>query len=238
MNTYTDTELVDKFLEETLTPEELAAFTHRIKTDSAFVQLLKDEMDINATLSTARTFQIHQPKVITLGRKMVYLAAASLGLFMVFVLLFILNRPKSTVQLFADNFIPYELTINDLRNEAQPQEQALNQQIVEAYAEQEYEKAIPNLQRAIEQKPQDHRLHLYLGNCHLALGQSKEAIEVFEGIINNLQYNTLFTVRARWYLALAYLRMDDVNKASKQLKMVVTNGGFKKEEAEALLDEL
>lgn len=74
----------------------------------------------------------------------------------------------------------------------------------------------------------------YLAMSHLILKETNQAIEYLEELsIQKTQYQP----QVNWYLALAYLRKNDNNKAISCFKMIEKDA-FKSAEAQKLLNEL
>ena len=75
----------------------------------------------------------------------------------------------------------------------------------------------------------------YMANSHLELGNAEAAIELlneFSGTEDKL------ADRAGWYLAMAYLQMDDKEQAKAELTKVVEDKAYNANKAEELLAEL
>ena len=77
---------------------------------------------------------------------------------------------------------------------------------------------------------------MYIGVSQLELNQNTSAIDTFTKL---LQSNTLDAPKAHWYLALCYLKNQDLEKAKNQLKLLIENPtNFKNNEARDLLGKL
>lgn len=61
---------------------------------------------------------------------------------------------------------------------------------------------------------------IYTGIAQLELNQYKAALHSFEQL---LQSNTLDAPKAQWYLALTYLKMDNLSKTKEALKIISKN---------------
>jgi len=82
------------------------------------------------------------------------------------------------------------------------------------YAQKEYAKAIPLLNDSFKET-RDSMLLFYLGVSHLAIGQDRDAEDIFE----KLQYAKSVPEEAtQWYLALSYTASKQYDKAIAILK--------------------
>ena len=73
------------------------------------------------------------------------------------------------------------------------------------------------------------------------MNKSKEAIEILLPIATEIEKGDYdLSQKANWYLALAYLNTDEIEKAKSQLYMISQDDAFtfKKEEAAEILKKL
>ena len=102
-----------------------------------------------------------------------------------------------------------------------------------AYDHGRYQEAIPAFENSLKEY-NDPIIDLCLGNAYLSIGQPEKAEKVFQGILND--HKDLVT-QAKWYLALAYLKqnkMDRVHATLWEIRQSSTYG----EKAQKLLNEL
>jgi len=77
---------------------------------------------------------------------------------------------------------------------------------------------------------------LYIGVTQLELHKNEKAIESFETLLHS---NTLDASKADWYLALTYLKLEEIGQAKKHLEQLVkTPNGYKNAVAIELLRAL
>lgn len=79
--------------------------------------------------------------------------------------------------------------------------------------------------------------YLYLGNCYLQTKNPDKAIEVFKAVSSKSD-DTILKQSAQWYLALAYLKKEDLQQTRNTLKEIIQKQGIYTEHAEKLLREL
>jgi FimV-like protein len=72
----------------------------------------------------------------------------------------------------------------------------------------------------------------YKANALLKLERAKEAVPL---LLEHLKTKDSLTEKTNWYLALAYLKLEDKAKAEKILEKVIADGNYKASEAQKLL---
>ena len=78
----------------------------------------------------------------------------------------------------------------------------------------------------------------YLGNAFLSANQPKQAIAIFNKYLK--EYDE-FSIEARWYLALSYIKDGQVRQAQQQLEALAADGSpanSYKSRANAILKQL
>ncbi|MEM9820723.1 MAG: tetratricopeptide repeat protein [Bacteroidota bacterium] len=120
-------------------------------------------------------------------------------------------------QLFAQNFELYEANFSTRNADT---EQSTSEAAT-LYENQDFTAAIPLLQQILQEKPNDANLQLALGNAFLANEQISPAIAQFKAIID--RNDLLYLDRARWYLALAFLKNNQIAECIDQLQSLQQN---------------
>ncbi len=100
---------------------------------------------------------------------------------------------------------PYENLIS--QNQAEPTPLAIG---MTAYDRKDYPTAIQQLQRHLTTKPNDLFAQLYLGISHTLNGQTEEAINLLQPLT---QSEGIHTNASKWYLALNYIQIGNLNDA-------------------------
>lgn len=161
-----------------------------------------------------------------------WLAAAALVLLPAIAFLFWPKSLKHTSdELFAHYYTPYP-------NIAQPlvRDVGRTDRRTEAYAYYEqgaYDRAYKLFGELEQAGSDDPMLSFYRGIAAMELGHFEEAISAFAA------YQEVSDARlsrqTQWYLALAYVKLDDRSSAAQLLKGLAAAPGYKQTEAEALL---
>lgn len=106
------------------------------------------------------------------------------------------------------------------------------------YTQQRYAEALTLLNQLQQQnsKLMDAQLFLYIGVLNLELGKHDAAIQAFKKVLAS---NSLDAFKAHWYLALAYLKIDEVVLAKKELNILLADESmFKDVAAKKILKKL
>lgn len=144
-----------------------------------------------------------------------------------------INQSSSTTDLFAANF---ELPAAAVERNATPQSAAWNDAMI-AYANQDFKKTIDLLVPLVDQRdfPFADRGHLYIGLSQLMQNENQKAVNNFEAINSE----SSFVQDAEWFRALAFLKIDDLEKAKKALQKIADQPRhFKYQEAVGILKQL
>ena len=95
-----------------------------------------------------------------------------------------------------------------------------NEEAIGMYNAQKYQEAIPLLQKALQEGPNQNlgaKLSMYLGVSYSQLDQLERAIPHFKEVLNT---PNPYALDARWYLALIYTRLEDNEQAKSHLEFI------------------
>jgi tetratricopeptide (TPR) repeat protein len=104
------------------------------------------------------------------------------------------------------------------------------------YNEQDYRNAASQFAKVLERNPGDMQTHLLSGVSNMEEEQYSEAKKSFTTVIDD--NNNLFIESARWYLALCYVKTEDMEKASRLLVSIKNEGGLYSKDAKKVLKKL
>ncbi|CAM1350005.1 tetratricopeptide repeat protein [Tenacibaculum halocynthiae] len=145
----------------------------------------------------------------------------------------IVNQKTSTDDLYAEYFESYRNVIQPITRGVESKNNSTK--AFEAYEKGNYKKASTLLIKAYSEDKNNAYL-LYQGISFLQLNNSDKAIEVLN---KQLEITDKFNIKTHWYLALAYLKNNEVIKAKKSLEKVLdSSGDYKKQEAKSILRNL
>lgn len=130
------------------------------------------------------------------------------------------NNQNTNLSLFAENFKP----LPDVIVNRDEEENDLLTIGMAAYSHQDYMVAILHLEEFVnlENSTATNKRNalIYIGITNLALGNINKAIHNFNKIT---QQNPSFRETAEWYLALAYLKQNNLENCYQQLKIIQQN---------------
>lgn len=235
--------LLEKYIQGELTEKEWREFDALLKEDSDF----KSDVDFHTDLkrvaeaedddyfkemlsdfeAQARTENSIKKRFPTK-----WLVAASIALIAGLAYFFTVDSSASTQDLFVSNFEPYRNVVHPIVRGEEGQTKKTN--AFAAYQTGDYETALPLLDELYTNTKEPYYL-FYRANALIELNRAKEAVPLLQ---QHLKTNDTLVKNSPWYLAMAYLQLDDKENAIKMLQEVIKNGKYKVEEAQKLLDAL
>jgi tetratricopeptide (TPR) repeat protein len=246
MENQRDQELIQRYIDRDVTPEEQTEVESRLNTEPELVKMHNDYKNLPAGIRYhAMTTRLEQLRALEkalppveiesagarmLGRPMVWLAAAAV--IALAVVSFVLFTGQSDAELYAKNFEPYP-------NVFEPTQRGENTTDKRAtafamYEQGNYERAAALFTELLNEKKEPEIL-LLLGNSNMALNRMDEAKNNFLTLISDFDG---LDEQARWFLSLCYLKSGDREKA----KLIWEELGDPKitysEKAKKLLDEV
>ncbi len=105
---------------------------------------------------------------------------------------------------------------------------------MEFYENRKWEKAVPNLEKAVRQKPSAAGRHFYLGETYRMLHEYDKAIDSLQKAVESDDDEA----RYRYYLAMAALQAGKYDLAVRELRVVIELNDEHVKDAEDLLQEI
>lgn len=226
-----------KYFEGTLSEIELEAFNLLLINDNEFKEAFEFEKELQDTLILNDREQIKKEiqHWDTVPKKQLFKLwhiAASIAILLGASWLFFLNsQSKNTEELYASYFEPYRNIVQPIvRGEHKTDMQF---KAFEAYEVKDYKNAILYFNTILKEKPNS-TISFYKANTLLQLNKTREAITILETNIKN--FDTLQD-RNLWYLALAYLKENNIDASKKTLEQLLSQSEFKNKEAKDLIEQ-
>ncbi|WP_117885555.1 tetratricopeptide repeat protein [Aureibaculum luteum] len=232
-------ELIEKYIQNGLTPEEKKVVDHLINADPNFKGNLKAHLNLKKAISASDDDafkkllnEIESTHTTKRRNYTKWIVAASIVLLVGLSSILSINNKPSNDELFSSYFEPY-------RNVIQPIERGNNFQdektiAFTAYEKGEYKKAFELFSKLHTSTNEPYYL-FYQANALLKLEKAKEAVPL---LLKHLKTKDTLTEKSRWYLALAYLKLNNKVEAKKTLKKVLTESTYKTKEANELLKKI
>ena len=221
--------LEDKdFKQEVVLYQQAVQSVYRLGDDKIKAMLVKEHQKLEKkTENAVAEAPQYKPLKIVFTRQKMALAASFLLLVSV-GLWFLVGKNKSEIsgneQVFKDAFTPHDnLTYLDDRSvrtrkagEESKEKLSNLQKAFVYYDGKEYDKALQffELPEVIQQFPND-SLNLYKAMCFLKLNKTDQALISLKTVENDP--NSALREAAEWYLALTYLKINDIQHAKERL---------------------
>ena len=129
-------------------------------------------------------------------------------------------------------FEPYRNVVAPIERGSSQQDEKTQAFI--AYEIGEYQTAV-DLFSKLYTNTKDSYYLFYEANAQLKLNKADDAIPL---LLEHLRTTDTLSDKTHWYLALAYLKIDDYGNAAKSLKKVIDEGKFQIKEAKELLKKI
>lgn len=240
------TDLIDGYLQKSLSNEELIAFEEALVNDPNFGREFQElkEIQLGVKTSTRRDIKsflneieedIEQSESTQnfYNMKRVIAVAASIALIAT-ISFFALNQTTqpSLQEIYTINFSHYENLNGQVRGENESW--SLESQASRAYDMGNYSLAAATYAELVKTDKSANN-YFYMGLSNLESGNFKEAINNLNSTINNFD---AFDKQAKWYLSLAHLANDSEEDAVATLISLTIENSTYKEKAESILKEM
>lgn len=245
--------LINGYFEDALSEEQRGEFDRLLQADAEFAANFEFQKELqnalrkeerqeikslfsNLEIQTVTASEESRPKktetkVISI-RPWLVAASVILLLGLGSWLLFFNDSDLNTDQLYAANFTPYENVVHPIERGEQLED--LKTQAFTAYEDADFTLAL-ELFKELQIQQADPYIAFYEAIVLMQLNKHQEAIPLLEGYIEN---DGQLKDRATWYLALAFLKQNEIGKSRAQLEKLVKMGSFKKEASQELLKKM
>jgi len=244
-----DMEEIERYLKEDVTAEEKQRIEDRILVDTPFrkrVEVFKEyrlmhqpeSQQFRKVLDKVQSEYRHQTtsgSAASPAPRKYLLIAASISLICVLGAIAYfssLYEPKPEA-LYARYFTLPADNITVRGDEAQ----ALLNQAMAYYNDQNFESAIQQFDSWQQKNPDSAAVSFYSAISHMALDELQPAIAQLEKVVSN-RSSTTYLFASRWYLALAYLKNNQSESSKKILKELAKGSSSYALKAQQLLGEL
>jgi len=228
--------LINHYFEKLLSAEEQKQFDLLMQSDVdfakevAFQKSLKKAITLNERAELKRKLTSFEPKKAKVKSFKIWYAAASL--FLIAGLGFYFSQNSNTA-IYEEFYQSYpNVVAPTVRGE---QKEDIKSEAFYEYDSGNYEKSLALFSAIYESEKDDYAL-FYKALSQMELQKTNDAINTFNQF--DLNKNNAFTPFVKWYLALAYLKDNQTEKAMPLLKSLSENENPQQEMAQKLLTEL
>ncbi|NER18692.1 tetratricopeptide repeat protein [Spongiivirga citrea] len=235
--------LIEKYFSGELNPNEQQELNSLLETDADFKAEFELQQDVQKAIKLSEREdkknlleQYEKDRDIIDGtkaskRKWLPIAAAIALLFSLGIYIGTNIQPDGT-SLYDEYYEMYPNTVYSITRSGG--EESIERSAFEAYEGGDYPGAINYFNQLKEDKDAKN-IDFYIGQAYLANSEYENAILAFNKVVKTHEE---FTQESRWYLALSYLKQEDVNNAKKILTEIEQKNTYKKEAAIQLLKAL
>jgi tetratricopeptide (TPR) repeat protein len=234
-------ELIDKYFENNLSEAELVTFNELLIGDTNFAKEVEFRKNLQAATHLAerallknklKQFEPAKSKVVKMNKRGVWFAAAVFVLVIASTIWILFQKPDAQ-QLYALYYEPYPNVVAPVtRSEAKID--STIQYAFLMYEAGKYENAALIFQKIYANTKAPFAL-VYFGICNIQVEQTTTAITALKEAITT---NNDYTVIAKWYLAMAYLKNDEPKLALPLVQEVAEAEHPLKPVAEKLYEKL
>lgn len=242
-------ELIEKYLEGSLSDDERAAFEELALSDAEFRKLLEMHKEVNESIGDKEFIELHrliekvsaeymqlnmhtEPVVKTFRfRKTIIQIAALLVLTVAsgMIIKSLFTDQVNEEKLYRKYYSTYD---SDIISRSVPSETTTLNQAILNYINKAYPESLSLLNDLVQQDEKNYSAWFYRGLACLETDQTGEAIRSFNAIPES--WDSPYLEHRNWYLALSLLRNGDIADASRIFMTISTTDGYYAREAEKL----
>lgn len=241
--------LIEKYLRNELDQNQVNEVDHRRSTDTAFNELYETELNIynkiklegNQELKHFLTdieSTIKTPTVKSKPTNIIRIAiilAAAVSIISSAFLFFSSQKKYSAQSLYVEYFSKYPSDLATIERSSSTKTTTLQEAII-AYQQENFTKADRLLSEVYDAEKND-QISFYKAICQLEMGNTQSAISTLAQLSKKENYK--YEDGVRWYLALAYLKSENTEKAKVHLQKIIdTDQTYQRTATKAILNKL
>lgn len=207
--------MIETYLDGKLKGKDLKKFKEQIEKDPSLkkkIQLYKEinEAIVDDDIENFRNL-VKSIKNTGQGRKIIFTVARYIAVASIVVLLGIwfANNTTSTEKLYGQLYNPYETDFNKRSVEKSTDKIEFAFLL---YEEGDYEASFAVLENYLEQNNSNSTARFFYGLCAIELKKYDLAEYTLQTVAN--ENSTPYSIHAKWYLALTYLKTDKIESAN------------------------
>jgi tetratricopeptide (TPR) repeat protein len=231
-------ELIAQYLSKKLSLDAQKEFDQLMATDAEFakdvtfqehLKVVIEKEEQEAVKQQLQSFEAETNRSFNYRR---WLIAASVLVLLGVSSFWYFNSSINTDKLYAEHFEPYRNVVQPIvRGDSKTD---LKTKAFTAYEAKNYPEALQYLNEMLSENP-DETIAFYKANVLLKLNKTEDAIAIFQ---TNLKTSDSLDAKNNWYLALAHLRLNDIENAKRILTDLNENSSFKSTHVKQLLKAL
>ena len=238
-----DIDETKRYLQGKMTAEESAHFEDNLVNDPQFRQDFEFNKDLLESIRTHfgnelknKLKEVDENHSARQSRSRFFIPvigiAATVSILVFFFIKIVINTTDYQV-LFDQYYSPYYNILGESERSVNKEDGNLAMRL---YDQKRYEEAIRVFDNLIEQDPDNSAFRFYKALSHLELDQTASAIESLKMVVN--KSDKRFEEPARWYLGLAYVNAEEIEKAKETFRDIIANESSYSERAVEILNRI
>ncbi|MGV6828976.1 MAG: hypothetical protein ACWA45_06215 [Flavobacteriales bacterium] len=229
--------LIYKYLNKQLLTEEKKVFEELLNSDLAFKEEVLFQDSLKKVIREEERISLKKElNKIGTSKKFVsfskWMAAASICLLILSGgYFYFLKKNNSNQVLFSQNFTPATNVLHPI-----VRDNNTLSKIEKAFVNYEYGNYNQFLNQMSGTTYHNLDYDFYIANAHLAIGNTSKAISILTAYTN--QKKVTFLVQAHWYLALAFIKEKNYNKAKEQIELIKNEPDIDIKKVESILSKI
>lgn len=231
-------ELISQYFTKKLSKESQKEFDQMMDSDSEFAKEVTFQKNLKAAIekedqdTVKQQLQDFEAEENSTSNYRNWLVAATVIVLLGVSSFWYFNSAIDTEKLYAENFEPYRNVVQPIvRGETKTD---LKTKAFTAYETKNYTEALDYFNELLKENP-DETIAFYKANVLLKLNKTEEAIAILK---TNLKTPDSLDAKNNWYLALAHLRLNNIDDAKEILINLNTTSSFKNKDVKGLLEQL
>lgn len=240
-------ELINRYFQNELSPNELAEFNEALKNDIEFNKEFQELKEIRTAINTnahkdlsnflnevEKDIQKEEESTLTKHTMKKYVSIAACVVLIASISFFNLkqNQKPTGQEIFTEYYQPYNNLAGQVRGSAALE--TLSSKAFNAYDAGNFEAAATNFEALVEEDKSATN-YFYMGLSHLEAGNYETAVKNLNAVMNNFSD---LNAPAKWYLSLALIANGAEEEAVGNLAKLTLENSAYKEKAKAVLKSL
>jgi hypothetical protein len=240
--------LLEEYLDDLLSERDRILFEEILRNDPELMkefQLRKDvnealqESDIMELRNTLDEISKHSNKTKSIYKNSFFITSAAACVVLIIAFSWICFYSLSNVNnqhLFGDYYSKYPVVNHFRSNTAKSENDLLLNFAFDAYESNDYIKSSEYLRQLVKADENNYMIKFYLAISEMELCNLKESELLLLDLTKTKSH--IFYEQSSWYLALLYLKQDDLEKAKEVFEVIIEEEMCKKMEAESIFKSL
>jgi tetratricopeptide (TPR) repeat protein len=240
-------DIIELYLVGRLSVKEQKEFEERLKEDSELMKEYLKRKKIHDAISEENImdlrFKLNKiKKSRTIVRRMyrnplvVYSAAAVILILVVIGNFYLFSNKISGSELFNSYYLTYPVLENYRSETVLNNREQIHYNAFNAFEKGNYQESEEYFRQLLDMDKSNPSTQFYMAMCEIELDKLNKSKQRLKELIK--ENNHAYFEQAHWYLALTYLKQNELKKAIKILEIIVEKDMVNRVEAESILESL